>query len=94
MNKLIKRYEHSLFVEYFENLQDQIMLNFPGVNLSLGEVQNQIEMALYNSKQRVMFQITSGSKGSQKLGFEIIKATHLSNTQIKIFNKMLSNMGG
>jgi hypothetical protein len=29
-----------------------------------------------------------------KLSFEIVKATHLSNTQIKLFNKMLLQMGG
>lgn len=29
-----------------------------------------------------------------KLSFKIVEATHLSNTQIKLFNKMLLHMGG
>jgi hypothetical protein len=37
IERLIGRYEYSLFVEYFENMQDQVMLNFPGISLSLGE---------------------------------------------------------
>ena len=37
IDRLIERYQYSLFVEYFENMQDQVMLNFPGISLSLGE---------------------------------------------------------
>ena len=59
INKLIKRYEHSLFVEYFDHLQDQLILNFPGVTLALGDAPNTLEMSLYNTKQRVVFQITN-----------------------------------
>ena len=31
IDRLIERYQYSLFVEYFENMQDQVMLNFPGI---------------------------------------------------------------
>ena len=37
IDRLIERYQYSLFVEYFENMQDQVMLNFPGISLSLGD---------------------------------------------------------
>lgn len=56
ISKLIRRYEHTLFVEYFENMQDQVLLNFPGLVLSMSEFNHrQIILEFYKSKQTVTF---------------------------------------